>query len=115
MVIMLYSTKKYLKADLIIFIFLLTILFFWKTNFLKTSFLDYFKTYDNYVQKVQTYKIQIIRKLLDKQEGNTDMTSSDIGTVVQATKGFSGADVTNLCKEAALGPIRSIRVSHAIC
>uniref|UniRef100_H2YWE5 Fidgetin-like protein 1 n=1 Tax=Ciona savignyi TaxID=51511 RepID=H2YWE5_CIOSA len=51
---------------------------------------------------------QIIHKLLLEQAFN--MTQEEIASVVERTDGFSGADVTNLCKEAALGPIRSLQV-----
>nr|XP_002131406.1 fidgetin-like protein 1 [Ciona intestinalis] len=50
---------------------------------------------------------QIITKLL--QEQSYRMTEEEILSVVKRTEGFSGADVTNLCKEAALGPIRSLQ------
>uniref|UniRef100_H2YWE4 AAA+ ATPase domain-containing protein n=1 Tax=Ciona savignyi TaxID=51511 RepID=H2YWE4_CIOSA len=50
---------------------------------------------------------QIIHKLLLEQAFN--MTQEEIASVVERTDGFSGADVTNLCKEAALGPIRSLQ------
>ncbi|EAR92505.2 AAA family ATPase (macronuclear) [Tetrahymena thermophila SB210] len=52
---------------------------------------------------------QLIRRVIEREsaKGNAfDMSDQDILEVVQATKGFSGADMTNLCKEAALIPIR---------
>ena len=38
------------------------------------------------------------------------LTQNEINEVVSQTDGYSGADVTNLCKDAALGPIRSLQV-----
>ena len=39
------------------------------------------------------------------------LSSIEIDDVVEQTEGYSGADVTNLCKDAALGPIRSLQVA----
>lgn len=49
---------------------------------------------------------EIIQILLKGQQHG--LTPADIDEVCQGTEGYSGADVDNLCKEAALGPIRSI-------
>ncbi|XP_068183945.1 fidgetin-like protein 1 [Antennarius striatus] len=38
------------------------------------------------------------------------LRDQELDSVVTATEGFSGADMTQLCKEAALGPIRSIHM-----
>ncbi|XP_068597633.1 fidgetin-like protein 1 [Brachionichthys hirsutus] len=38
------------------------------------------------------------------------LRDQELDSVVAATEGFSGADMTQLCKEAALGPIRSIQL-----
>ncbi|KAA0171528.1 hypothetical protein FNF28_00738 [Cafeteria roenbergensis] len=46
----------------------------------------------------------LIKRLLAKNRHV--LTEDDIEAVTTATKGYSGADVTNLCKEAALGPVR---------
>ena len=53
---------------------------------------------------------EIVLKLLSKQDCH--LTREDIQKLVRSTEGFSGADVTNLCKEAALGPIRSLKVTN---
>lgn len=52
-------------------------------------------------------RIQIVRNLLQGQKH--DVTESDLDTICQRTDGYSGSDMDNLCREAALGPIRSIR------
>ncbi|BFZ23961.1 hypothetical protein BsWGS_26999 [Bradybaena similaris] len=49
---------------------------------------------------------QIIRNLMSQQTAR--LTEEDIQAIVDKTEGYSGADMTNLCREAALGPIRSI-------
>ena len=35
-------------------------------------------------------------------------SAADIDEIVSATDGYSGADMANLCAEAAMGPIRSL-------
>ncbi|KAK3866870.1 hypothetical protein Pcinc_027626 [Petrolisthes cinctipes] len=49
---------------------------------------------------------QIIEKLLSNQSHS--LGESEVQQVCQQTNGYSGADMANLCREAALGPIRSI-------
>lgn len=51
---------------------------------------------------------QIVSNLM-AQERNR-LTEAELDAVVSATDGFSGADMTQLCREAALGPIRSIQI-----
>ncbi|XP_071441157.1 fidgetin-like protein 1 [Hetaerina americana] len=50
---------------------------------------------------------QIVAKLMSSQRNG--LSSSDIDEVADLTDGYSGADMKNLCREAALGPIRSIK------
>ncbi|KAJ8025460.1 Fidgetin-like protein 1 [Holothuria leucospilota] len=50
---------------------------------------------------------QIIINLLS-QQGNHSLTEEEVNQICERTDGYSGADVANLCREAALGPIRSL-------
>ncbi|XP_071769418.1 fidgetin-like protein 1 [Centroberyx gerrardi] len=52
---------------------------------------------------------QIVTNLM-AQERNR-LGEEELESVVAGTEGFSGADMTQLCREAALGPIRSIQLS----
>ncbi|XP_042882751.1 fidgetin-like protein 1 isoform X2 [Penaeus japonicus] len=52
---------------------------------------------------------QIIVNLMASQVHN--LSEEDIHRICQSTDGYSGADMANLCREAALGPIRSISFS----
>ncbi|KAG8190496.1 hypothetical protein JTE90_006670 [Oedothorax gibbosus] len=49
---------------------------------------------------------QIIEKLLEAHQHN--LSDEDLKRICDETKGYSCSDVTHLCKEAAMGPIRSI-------
>ncbi|OQS07196.1 spastin and Fidgetin [Thraustotheca clavata] len=44
----------------------------------------------------------------------TSFSSRDLDYIVSKTKGYSGSDIKQLCKEAAMGPIRSVgaRIEH---
>ena len=53
---------------------------------------------------------QIVRSLM-KGEKNV-LNEEDVERIVDATDGYSGADMTNLCRDAAIGPIRSIDYSQ---
>ncbi|KAK2896490.1 hypothetical protein Q8A67_010978 [Cirrhinus molitorella] len=52
---------------------------------------------------------QIVTNLMSREK--SQLRVDEMEKVVQGTEGFSGADMTQLCREAALGPIRSIRLS----
>lgn len=52
---------------------------------------------------------QIVTNLMSREK--SQLGEDEMEQVVQGTGGFSGADMTQLCREAALGPIRSIRLS----
>lgn len=52
---------------------------------------------------------QIITNLMAQEKNQ--LRDQELESVVAATEGFSGADMTQLCREAALGPIRSIQLS----
>lgn len=49
---------------------------------------------------------QIITNLLKDQRYS--LSEEDFGKLVERSEGYSGSDMSNLCREAALGPIRSI-------
>lgn len=51
-------------------------------------------------------RAQIVRNLLKMEDH--DLTEEDIKKIAELSDGYSGADMTNLCKEASMGPIRSI-------
>lgn len=51
---------------------------------------------------------QIVLNLMVREKHQ--LTEEELESVVAASDGFSGADMTQLCREAALGPIRSIRL-----
>lgn len=52
---------------------------------------------------------QIVTNLMAREKNQ--LREQELESVVTATEGFSGADMTQLCREAALGPIRSIQLS----
>lgn len=52
---------------------------------------------------------QIVFNLMAQEK--SQLREPELESVVRATEGFSGADMTQLCREAALGPIRSIQLS----
>ncbi|XP_059711410.1 fidgetin-like protein 1 [Haemorhous mexicanus] len=50
---------------------------------------------------------QIVTRLMAKE--HCSLNEEEIKLIVQKTDGFSGADMTQLCREASLGPIRSLQ------
>ncbi|XP_004415118.1 PREDICTED: fidgetin-like protein 1 [Odobenus rosmarus divergens] len=50
---------------------------------------------------------QIVINLMSKEQ--CCLSEEEIALVVRQTDGFSGADMTQLCREASLGPIRSLQ------
>ena len=54
---------------------------------------------------------QIIKNLLQGQ-GKHSLTDEEMTTVARKAEGYSGADMAELCKESAMGPIRSIDYSQ---
>ncbi|XP_013786894.2 fidgetin-like protein 1 isoform X2 [Limulus polyphemus] len=58
-------------------------------------------------------RCHIITRLLSYH--NHSLSDDDLDLICQKTEGYSGADMTNLCKEASLGPIRSLDTSQIQC
>ncbi|XP_010732826.3 fidgetin-like protein 1 [Larimichthys crocea] len=56
-----------------------------------------------------TARWQIVSNLMSQEKNQ--LREQELESVVTATEGFSGADMTQLCREAALGPIRSIQLT----
>lgn len=52
---------------------------------------------------------QIVTNLMSLEKSH--LAAGELENVVSCTEGFSGADMTQLCREAALGPIRSIQLT----
>ncbi|XP_045684801.1 fidgetin-like protein 1 [Phyllostomus hastatus] len=52
---------------------------------------------------------QIVLSLMSREQCR--LREEELALVVQRSEGFSGADVTQLCREASLGPIRSLRAA----
>ena len=52
----------------------------------------------------------IVARLLAREEH--ELTAAQLDQIGQLTQGYSGADMANLCKEAAMGPIRSMDFSQ---
>ncbi|NWU92279.1 FIGL1 protein, partial [Upupa epops] len=50
---------------------------------------------------------QIVSRLMSKE--HCSLTEEEIEVIVKKSDGFSGADMTQLCREASLGPIRSLQ------
>ncbi|KAI1243176.1 hypothetical protein IHE44_0000760 [Lamprotornis superbus] len=50
---------------------------------------------------------QIVARLMAKE--HCSLSEEEIKLIVQKSDGFSGADMTQLCREASLGPIRSLQ------
>lgn len=52
---------------------------------------------------------QIVMSLMSKEQ--CCLSEEEVELVVQQSDGFSGADMTQLCREASLGPIRSLQTA----
>jgi SpoVK/Ycf46/Vps4 family AAA+-type ATPase len=55
-------------------------------------------------------RTELINSLLGSNcAATTNLSQDDYDQIVEATKGYSGADLKELCKEAAMLPLREIR------
>ncbi|XP_031300855.2 fidgetin-like protein 1 [Camelus dromedarius] len=52
---------------------------------------------------------QIVTSLMSRER--CQLSAEEVQRVVQRSQGFSGADMTQLCREASLGPIRSLQAA----
>ncbi|XP_054582535.1 fidgetin-like protein 1 [Eptesicus fuscus] len=52
---------------------------------------------------------QIVTRLMSREQ--CCLREEEVELVVQRSEGFSGADMTQLCREASLGPIRSLQAA----
>ncbi|KAL7877694.1 hypothetical protein SRHO_G00043370 [Serrasalmus rhombeus] len=52
---------------------------------------------------------QIVTNLMSQEK--SQLGADELENIILGTEGFSGADMTQLCREAALGPIRSIQLN----
>ena len=60
----------------------------------------------------QVARLHILTRLLSKEKNV--VSGEQLEDISQKTDGYSGADMTNLCREAAYGPIRSLPVEQII-
>ncbi len=51
---------------------------------------------------------KIIQILLGNPENKNNLTDREIKKLARDTEGFSGSDIANLCKDAAMGPMRDL-------
>jgi spastin len=49
-------------------------------------------------------RAELIAQLLSQQ--SSALSHADLAMVVAASHGFSGSDLSSLCKDAAMGPVR---------
>ena len=57
-------------------------------------------------------RLHILTRLLSRGGEKCAVSREQMEDISQRTEGYSGADMANLCKEAAYGPIRSVPVEQ---
>ena len=58
----------------------------------------------------QPARLTILSRLLRQER--CDLAEEEMRDISEKTQGYSGADMANLCREAAYGPIRSLDMSQ---
>ena len=60
----------------------------------------------------QPARFDILVRMLRKEK--CEVTRAEMVDISQRTEGYSGADMSNLCREAALGPVRSLPMEQIL-
>lgn len=60
----------------------------------------------------QPARLTILSRLLGQER--CDLAEEEMRDISEKTQGYSGADMANLCREAAYGPIRSLPMDQII-
>ena len=60
----------------------------------------------------QPARLDILVRMLRKEK--CEVTRAEMVDISQRTEGYSGADMSNLCREAALGPVRSLPMEQIL-
>lgn len=56
----------------------------------------------------RTAREEFFQSMLSRPELDSDLSPDDLSTLVQLTQGYSGSDLADLCRTAALAPVREL-------